>query len=51
MYSFSTSRTLHADPDGVWAAWNDPDSFPRGDPREIRTQRRSPPSRTGTDGR
>lgn len=42
MYSFSTSRTIHADLDRVWAAWTAPDSFPRWDPREIRTQLHGP---------
>ncbi|MFT4232022.1 MAG: SRPBCC family protein [Leucobacter sp.] len=38
MYSFSSTATLEAPIEQVWAVWSDPDSFPRWDPREERTE-------------
>ncbi|MGC3953012.1 MAG: SRPBCC family protein [Propionicimonas sp.] len=38
MYSFSSTQVLAAPIEAVWAVWSDPDSFPRWDPREERTE-------------
>jgi uncharacterized protein YndB with AHSA1/START domain len=42
MYSFSASQRIHADVGRIWQVWTDPDSFPRWDPREVRTQLHGP---------